>query len=117
MNKIIIFYLFVISVYFFILRTALIHPKLVMNKKKTDREYGYCTFCHCYFDPYNKVEHCSDCGVCFEKMDHHCIWVGKCVAKNNTRSFYGMLIDIVIFYAFIIYVVIIITLERKNKKK
>ena len=112
--KKIIFVLFVLSVYFFALKTALVNPKIVMNKKKTATEYGYCSFCKCYYNPYEKVEHCDDCRVCFEKMDHHCIWMGKCVAKNNTRSFYGMLIDIGIFYAYIIYCTIVMA---KNKKK
>ena len=115
--KQIIFYLFVFSVYFFVLRTALIHPHVVMNKKKTFNEYGFCTFCQCYFNPYNKVEHCSDCGLCFEKMDHHCVWVGKCVAKNNTRSFYAMLIDVGIFYSFIIYCVVVMALEKRKSNR
>ena len=116
MVKKIIFFLFLISVYYFVLYTALVHPQVVMNKKKTINEYGYCTLCKCYFNPYNRVEHCDDCGVCVEKMDHHCIWVGKCVAKNNTRSFYGMLIDVGIFYVYIIYCVIVMSLEKKYKK-
>ena len=114
--KRIIFLLFIFSIYYFILQTALIHPQVVMNKKKTPNEYGYCTFCKCYFNPYNRVEHCEDCGVCVEGMDHHCIWVGKCVAKNNTRSFYSMLIDVGIFYVFIIYCVIITVIDKKQKK-
>ena len=114
--KRIIFLLFLFSLYYFVFKTALIHPQVVMNKKKTPNEYGYCTFCKCYFNPYNRVEHCEDCGVCVEGMDHHCIWVGKCVAKNNTRSFYSMLIDVGIFYAFIIYCVIITVIEKKQKK-
>ena len=119
MNSIkkIIFFLFVLSIYYLVLRTALIHPKVVMNKKKTLNEYGYCTFCKCYFNPYNRVEHCEDCGVCVEKMDHHCVWVGKCVAKNNTTSFYGMLVDIGIFYVFIIYCVITMVIEKKKNKQ
>ena len=112
-----IFFIFVLSVYFFVLKTALVHPKVVMNKKKNYTDYGFCTFCKCYFNPYNGVEHCDSCGVCVEKMDHHCIWVGKCVAKNNTRSFYAMLIDIGVFYVFIIYCVITIALDKKNNKK
>ena len=112
--KNIIFVLFVLSVYYFALKAALVHPKVVMNKKKTNTEYGYCSFCKCFFNPYNRVEHCEDCGVCFEKMDHHCIWMGKCVAKNNTRAFYGMLIDTGIFYAYIIYCTIMMAKSKKS---
>ena len=116
--KRIIYVFFVFSVFFFVFRTALIHPQVVMNKKKNINDYGFCTFCKCYFNPYNGVEHCDSCGVCVEKMDHHCIWVGKCVAKNNTRSFYAMLADIGIFYIFIIYCVVAMAFDKKyNKSK
>ena len=114
--KNIIYFLFVFSVYYFVLCAVLIHPKVVMNRKKNPNEYGYCTICKAYYNPYNKVEHCPDCEVCFEKMDHHCIWVGKCVAKNNTFYFYGMIVDIIIFYIYIIYCAILITLEKKKNK-
>ena len=43
------------------------------------------------------------CNICVEKMDHHCVWVGKCVGKNNVCSFYSMLVSIGIVYAYIIY--------------
>ena len=46
--------------------------------------------------------HCSKCNICVEKMDHHCVWVGKCVAKNNTLYFYGMIVQVVILYIYII---------------
>ena len=112
--KTLIFFFLILIEYTFVIKTALTHVEVVMNKKKTFNEYGFCTFCQCYFNPYNKVEHCSDCGLCFEKMDHHCVWVGKCVAKNNTRSFYAMLIDVGIFYTFIIYCVVAIVLEKRK---
>jgi len=116
-EKQIIFFIFVASVYYFVLCAALIHPKVVMNKQKNFTDYGFCTFCKAYFNPYNKVEHCGDCGVCFENMDHHCIWMGKCVAKNNTFYFYAMIADIAVFYGYIIYCVVMLAIEKRNKEK
>ena len=98
----IIFFLLIFVQYFFVLKTALTHAKIVMNKKKNPEDKGYCSICKVYFNPGKKVEHCSFCGVCAEKMDHHCIWVGKCVAKNNTFYFYGMIANICILYIYII---------------
>lgn len=32
--------------------------------------------------------HCDDCGLCIEELDHHCVWVGKCVGRYNLKLFY-----------------------------
>jgi hypothetical protein len=101
--KKIIFFIFVIVIYYFIFKTALTHPQVVMNKiRRNAEESGFCYICQVHFDPRNKVEHCRFCGVCIEKMDHHCVWVGKCVAKNNTFYFYAMIVSVIIMYIYII---------------
>ena len=38
-----------------------------------------------------RASHCSDCGLCVEKFDHHCPWVGKCIGKKNYRVYLGFL--------------------------
>ena len=40
----------------------------------------------------DKVEHCSDCGVCILKIDHHCGVFDRCIGKNNLCGFYLLLI-------------------------
>ena len=94
--------LFILIQYFFVLKTALTHAKVVMNKKQSIEDNGFCNICKVYYNPSNKVEHCNFCKVCVEKMDHHCVWVGKCVAKNNTFYFYGMIVNICFLYTYII---------------
>jgi len=34
-----------------------------------------------------KAHHCSTCGRCVLKMDHHCPWVNNCVAVFNQKYF------------------------------
>ena len=101
-NKLIYFCLS-IFVYFFFNRCALINPGIVQRKFRDEKNTEYCSICEVYYEPNKKVEHCKMCNICVEKMDHHCVWVGKCVGKNNVCSFYSMLVSIGIVYAYIIY--------------
>ena len=41
------------------------------------------------------MEHCEDCQVCVDGIDHHCVFFSKCIAKNNLCYFWtslGMLL-------------------------
>ena len=31
--------------------------------------------------------HCSECGQCIFKMDHHCPWINNCVGGKNMKFF------------------------------
>ena len=101
-NKYIYFFL-AFFVYFFFNRCALINPGIVQKKNIDINNMEYCNICQVYYNNDKKVQHCNSCNICVEKMDHHCVWVGKCVGKNNAFSFYAMLISIGLIYAYIIY--------------
>lgn len=58
---------------------------------------GAIRFCDkCQLVKPDRAHHCSVCGYCVLKMDHHCPWVNNCVCFNNYKYFilflgYGLL--------------------------
>ena len=100
---IIIFFIVII----FLDRAALIHPGTELNKFQDKDRYSFCSKCKIYYNPHEKVGHCTLCNVCITKLDHHCVWVGKCVGKYNLCAFYEMIALVALFYIYIIICVII----------
>eukprot|EP00744_Colponema_vietnamica_P020222 GILI01028711.1.p1 GENE.GILI01028711.1~~GILI01028711.1.p1 ORF type:complete len:246 (+),score=32.35 GILI01028711.1:82-819(+) len=49
----------------------------------------YCRHCNIVRPP--RCNHCEDCNACVLEDDHHCPWVGKCVADKNLVLFYTFL--------------------------
>lgn len=49
---------------------------------------GSLRFCEkCVIVKPDRAHHCSVCGVCVLKMDHHCPWVNNCVNFTNYKFF------------------------------
>jgi hypothetical protein len=44
-----------------------------------------CSICQLYRPP--TAVHCYECGVCVDRLDHHCPWTGKCIAHKNLLTF------------------------------
>lgn len=112
-----IFFLFIFLIFFILSKVGLVNPGIVLNKTKTKTDYGYCPKCKIYFNPYNKVEHCEMCDSCIEGMDHHCIWMGTCIAKNNKKYFYGLIVAIFVFYIYVIIFFILVLIDKIGNKK
>ena len=71
-----------------------------VNFEKEKSNCLYCSFCKIYVNKNSKIVHCSKCGLCIEGFDHHCGWIGKCIAKKNLYEFYFLIFWIVVIILF-----------------
>ena len=51
----------------------------------------YCQTCRIWRP--DGASHCSRCGYCFRRFDHHCGVIGTCVARDNHRFFASFLMS------------------------
>ena len=99
----IIFFTFVTSYSY----TSLINPGIPKYDEnailgKPRENYRFCRICCIWTKIEENTSHCFDCNVCYEGYDHHCPWTGKCIAKNNTFSFYIFLISVLCSFCYFV---------------
>lgn len=56
-----------------------------VNGSAQFQDIRFCRKCSQYKPP--RTHHCSVCGRCVLKMDHHCVWVVTCVGARNYKYF------------------------------
>lgn len=65
---------------------------------------GAVRFCEkCQVVKPDRAHHCSVCGMCVLKMDHHCPWVNNCVSFTNYKFFILFLGYAFIYCMFIVF--------------
>ena len=47
-----------------------------------------------------RVFHCSDCGLCILRHDHHCPWLSTCIGLKNHKHFLFLVIINLAFFLF-----------------
>jgi hypothetical protein len=93
--------------------------KIRMNQLGFICKYKICD--SCFIIKPLRSSHCPDCNNCVERFDHHCPWIGTCVAKRNYPYFYKFIVwlNILIMYLIgfsIAHIVIFVDNFRINMK-
>jgi len=122
-----VFYLmnFLNHMYIFLINPGIPSPENFSKKclkiiKEADKKYfEVCEICNIIVDCSDDVRHCTECNICVKKIDHHCYWVGKCIAKNNYFTFQMFTFTTLLYYVWyaIVFVVWAIIKMAKAKKK
>ncbi len=76
-------------------------------------KYRICKKCNIIVPADQPITHCDICNICVESMiffnnfnhkyldmDHHCMWIGKCIGKNNLWTFYLFLCALTLLFLF-----------------
>uniref|UniRef100_A0A6N2MEU3 S-acyltransferase n=1 Tax=Salix viminalis TaxID=40686 RepID=A0A6N2MEU3_SALVM len=59
----------------------------------------YCRICKFFRPP--RSCHCAVCDNCVEKFDHHCPWIGQCIALRNYRFYLTFVVSALIFFVYV----------------
>lgn len=64
---------------------------LEASRGGADAEAAWSKCTVCKLDRPRRCRHCSKCGTCVLKMDHHCPWLRRCIGHDNYKYFVVLL--------------------------
>jgi hypothetical protein len=82
--------------------------KYARHNETTLDKYRVCKECNILVKLDQSVIHCEECNICIEDLDHHCGWIGKCIAKRNLSAFNVFLITTLSYFVYLIFSLIVL---------
>ena len=98
---------------FFIIYIILLNMNPGLRKKRSledlekiiNRNADLTKYCYkCYVIKTRSSKHCIICDNCYDKFDHHCFWINKCVAKRNYILFLFFLFETFIYLVSVLFI-------------
>jgi len=90
---------FTVICLYLLMNTAYRDPGLVRAcLEEVPDDYLWCDLCENFQPPGGA--HCPQCNVCVAGYDHHCVWMGTCIGKNNFRQFVNFNLSWLAYAAF-----------------
>ena len=98
-------YIFSLFLFFLVYFILLLMDPGVKRKRNVDdlkglinRNADLSKYCYkCFVRKTRNTKHCIICDCCYEKFDHHCYWINKCVAKRNFCLFIFFLFETALY--------------------
>ena len=116
-------FVYIISLFLFFLVyfILLIMDPGVKRKRTVDdlkglinRNVDLSKYCYkCFVRKTRNSKHCIICDCCYEKFDHHCYWINKCVAKRNFCLFILFLFETAL-YLMVMLILCILSIIKIN---
>ena len=115
-------YIFLLFLFFLIYIILLIKDPGLKRKKGLDelqelinKNIDLTYYCYkCYVLKTPSLKHCIICDSCYERFDHHCYWINKCVAKRNFSLFILFLVETALYLIFALAINILSLIKIKS---
>mmetsp|Transcript_129 Transcript_129/g.164 ORF Transcript_129/g.164 Transcript_129/m.164 type:complete len:170 (+) Transcript_129:490-999(+) len=92
------------------LHAAIVDPGTLLRDQLPDGPK--CSVCN--LRQMGSTEHCNDCQVCTRHYDHHCVFFGKCIGRNNIRTFNIFLACLFLQFV-LLFATALITMKKRPK--